>query len=197
MSIVGKQAPAWSGPAALHGDIVQLSSESLKGKWYVLFFYPLDFTFVCPTEIVGYDNAYAKFQEAGVEVIGCSVDSVHTHLAYTRTARKDAGVGDLSFPLLADLNKATMTAFDVADAAGDKALRATFIVDPNGVVQSATINNLGIGRNIEETLRLVKAAQFSAEHGEVCPANWKDGQKGMKASLDGVKGVIGKGRKAK
>jgi alkyl hydroperoxide reductase subunit AhpC len=190
MSIIGKQAPAWSGPAALQGDVITLSADALKGKWYVLFFYPLDFTFVCPTEIVGYDNAYEKFKAAGAEVIGCSVDSVHTHLAYTRTAREDAGVGSLKFPLLADLTKATMNAFDVADAAGDKALRATFIVDPNGVVQSATINNLSIGRNIEETYRTLRAAQHSAEHGDVCPANWQEGEEGMAATLEGVKGVL-------
>jgi alkyl hydroperoxide reductase subunit AhpC len=191
MSIIGKQAPAWAGPAAKGGEIVNLSAEQLKGKWYVLFFYPLDFTFVCPTEIVGYDNAYEKFAAAGAEVIGCSVDSVHTHLAYQRTSRADAGVGQLKFPLLADLDKKIMNAFDVADAAGDKALRATFVVDPAGVVQAASINNLSIGRNIDETLRLLEAAKYTQEHGEVCPANWNGG-KGMAASLDGVKGVIGK-----
>jgi alkyl hydroperoxide reductase subunit AhpC len=190
MSIIGKQAPNWSGSAALHGEVVNLSAEGLKGRWYVLFFYPLDFTFVCPTEIVGYDNAYAKFQAAGAEVIGCSVDSVHSHLAYTRTAREDAGVGALRFPLLADLSKEIMNGFDVADATGHKALRATFIVDPAGVVQSATINNLSIGRNIEETYRTLRAAQHTAEVGDVCPANWQEGDDGMAASLAGVKTVI-------
>jgi alkyl hydroperoxide reductase subunit AhpC len=191
MSIIGKQAPAWAGPAAKGGEIVNLSAETLKGKWYVLFFYPLDFTFVCPTEIVSYDAAYEKFAALGAEVIGCSVDSVHTHLAYQRTPRSDAGVGQLKLPLLADLDKKIMNAFDVADAAGDKALRATFVVDPDGVVQAASINNLSIGRNIDETLRLVEAAKYTREHGEVCPANWHGG-KGMAASLDGVKGVIAK-----
>jgi peroxiredoxin (alkyl hydroperoxide reductase subunit C) len=192
MSIIGKQAPAWAGTAAKKGELIELSSELMKGKWYVLFFYPLDFTFVCPTEIVGYDALYERFAAAGAEVIGCSVDSPHCHLAYMRTPRSEAGVGPLKFPLLSDLSKEITKAFDVADAAGDKALRATFIVDPDGVVQAASINNLSIGRNIEETLRLLEAAKFAREHGEVCPANWHGGERGMAPTLEGVKGVIGK-----
>jgi peroxiredoxin (alkyl hydroperoxide reductase subunit C) len=158
----------------------------------VLFFYPLDFTFVCPTEIVKYDEHYPEFKAAGAEVIGCSVDSVHTHLAYTRTARSEAGVGDLNYPLLSDLSKQIMNAFDVAAADGIKALRATFVVDPDGKIQATQINNLDVGRNIPETLRLLKAAKYAREHGDVCPADWEDGDEGMKATLDGVKGVIGK-----
>ncbi len=150
-----------------------------------------DFTFVCPTEIVAFDAAYDSFKAAGAEVIGCSVDSVHTHLAYMRTPREQAGVGELKHPLLSDLSKSIAAAFDVIHPDGDKALRATFVIDPDGVVQSATINNLSIGRNIDETLRTVKAGQFTRTHGDVCPANWEDGDKGMSATLDGVKGVIG------
>jgi peroxiredoxin (alkyl hydroperoxide reductase subunit C) len=191
MSIIGKQAPQWSGAAAHNGEQVRLSSDDLRGKWYILFFYPLDFTFVCPTEIVGYDAQYDKFKAAGAEIIGCSVDSVHCHLAYMRTPRSEAGVGELKYPLLSDLNKDITRAFDVVDADGDKALRGTFIVDPDGVVQSATINNLAIGRNIDETYRLFRAAQHAREAGDVCPANWQEGQAGMAESLEGVKGVIG------
>ena len=157
----------------------------------MLFFYPLDFTFVCPTEIVGYDALYDKFKAAGAEVVGCSVDSVHAHLAYMRTPRSQAGVGELKYPLLSDLNKDIIRAWDVVDSDGNKALRATFIVDPDGIVQSATINNLSIGRNIDETYRLFRAAQHSREAGDVCQANWKEGDEGMQATLDGVKGVIG------
>jgi peroxiredoxin (alkyl hydroperoxide reductase subunit C) len=193
MGIIGKQAPQWSGPAAMEGEQIHLKSEDLKGKWYVLFFYPLDFTFVCPTEIVAYDELTPKFKAAGVEVIGCSVDSVHTHLAYTRTPREQAGVGDLKFPLLSDLGKNIAAAFDVLHPDGLKALRATFIVDPDGYVQSAVINNLAIGRNTEETLRTVKAAQKARELGDVCPANWEEGENLMKESLEGVKGVIAHG----
>jgi alkyl hydroperoxide reductase subunit AhpC len=191
MSVVGKVAPAWSGKAARNGEQVSLSSQDLKGRWVVLFFYPLDFTFVCPTEIVAYDDLYKGFIDAGAEVIGCSVDSVHTHLAYVRTPRSEAGLGHLKFPLLSDLSRKIATDFDVLHPDGDKALRATFIIDPDGVVQSATINNLSIGRNVAETLRTLKAAQHSREFGEVCPANWEAGQKGMAASLTGVKSVIG------
>jgi peroxiredoxin (alkyl hydroperoxide reductase subunit C) len=191
MSIIGRPAPTWSGSAAKEGEQIKLSSADLKGKWYVLFFYPLDFTFVCPTEIVAFDDLHDKFKAAGCEVIGCSVDSVHTHLAYMRTPRTQAGVGELKFPLLSDLSKSITAAFDVMHPDGDKALRATFVVDPDGVVQSAVINNLSIGRNVEETLRTVKAAQYTRVHGDVCPANWHEGEEGMKATLDGVKGVIG------
>jgi alkyl hydroperoxide reductase subunit AhpC len=191
MSIIGKQAPKWAGSAALNGEETHLSSEDLKGKWYVLFFYPLDFTFVCPTEIVGYDAQYEKFKAAGAEVVGVSIDSVHTHLAYMRTPRSQAGVGELKYALLSDINRDIMQAFDVVDSDGNKALRGTFIVDPDGVVQSAVVNNLAIGRNIDETYRLLRAAQHAREAGDVCPANWQEGQEGMSASLEGVKGVIG------
>ncbi len=191
MSIIGRPAPTWSGSAANAGENVPLSSNDMKGKWYVLFFYPLDFTFVCPTEIVAFDDAYTKFKAAGAEVIGCSVDSVHTHLAYMRTPRDQAGVGELKFPLLSDLSKNITAAFDVLHPDGDKALRATFVVDPDGIVQSATINNLSIGRNVDETLRTVQAGKYTREKGDVCPANWNEGDVGMKATLEGVKGVIG------
>lgn len=191
MSIIGKSAPQWAGSAAKAGEEVFLKSEDFKGKWYVLFFYPLDFTFVCPTEIVAYDALYEKFKAAGAEVIGVSVDSVHTHLAYMRTPRTEAGIGDLKFPLLSDLGAHIAAAFDVLDSTGVKALRGTFIIDPDGVVQSATINNLSIGRNVDETLRTLKAGQYTREKGDVCPANWTEGDAGMSESLEGVKGHIG------
>ena len=190
MSVIGKAAPSWKGQAAKAGEIVTLSSDELRGKWVVLFFYPLDFTFVCPTEIVAYDAAYERFTAAGAEVIGVSIDSVHTHLAYMRTPRSEAGVGELKFALLSDMGRELTNGFDVADATGLKALRATFIIDPNGVVQSAMINNLSIGRNVDETFRLLRAAQYAFTNGDVCPANWEDGDEGMKATLTGVKGVI-------
>jgi len=191
MSIIGKKSPGWSGPSAQHGEVVPLSADSFAGKWLILFFYPLDFTFVCPTEIVAFDDHFEKFKAAGAEIVGCSVDSVHTHLAYMRTSRADAGVGSLKFPLLSDLSKTIAAEFDVLDPSGDKALRATFVIDPDGVVQSAVVNNLSIGRNVEETYRTLRAAQYTREHGEVCPANWTEGQSGMEESLSGVKGVIG------
>jgi peroxiredoxin (alkyl hydroperoxide reductase subunit C) len=188
MSIIGKPAPHFSGQAALKGDVINVSLDDYKGKWLVLFFYPLDFTFVCPTEIVAFDNMREQFKAHNAEILGVSVDSVHSHLAYLRTPRSEAGLGGLGFPLFADLDKSVAAAYDVL--AGAVALRGVFIIDPQGVVQSATINNLSVGRNIEEVLRTLKAFQYTVEHGEVCPANWNDSA-GMKASLDGVKGVIG------
>jgi peroxiredoxin 2/4 len=189
MSVIGKPAPKFSGQAAHNGEIVNISLDDYKGKWVVLFFYPLDFTFVCPTEIVAFHDQHEQFKAANAVVIGCSVDSVHTHLAYMRTPRNQAGVGDLAYPLLADLNKEIARAYDVLD--GDVALRGAFIIDPNGVVLSAVINSGGVGRNVAEILRTLKAYQYVAEHGGTCPANWQEGQEGMEKSLKGVAGHIG------
>lgn len=189
MSIIGNKAPEFSGNAALNGEIIDVSLADYKGKWLVLFFYPLDFTFVCPTEIVAFDEAAAEFKAAGAEILGVSVDSVHTHLAWTRTDRSEAGVGDLSYPLLSDLGGRIASSYDVLN--GDVALRGVFVIDPEGVVQSATVNFLPIGRNIGEVLRTLKAAKFAQASGNVCPANWQDGDEGMPATLDGVKATIG------
>jgi len=188
MSIIGNKAPEFSGDAAIHGEIKNISLEDYSGKWLVLFFYPLDFTFVCPTELVAFDAAAEKFKAAGAELVGVSVDSVHTHLAWTRTPRDEAGVGDLSYPLLSDLGGRIASAYDVLN--GDVALRGVFIIDPEGTVQSATVNFLPIGRNVDEVYRTLKAAQFTQENGVVCPANWQDGDEGMEATLEGVKKTI-------
>jgi peroxiredoxin (alkyl hydroperoxide reductase subunit C) len=189
MSIIGQQAPEFSGQAALHGEIQSISLSDYKGKWVVLVFYPLDFTFVCPTELVAFDDAHARFAGADAEIIGISVDSVHTHLAWTRTERAEAGVGDLSYPLLSDLGGRIASSYDVLN--GDVALRGVFIIDPAGVVQSATVNFLPIGRNVEEVFRTLRAAQHVAASGNVCQANWSDGDEGMAPTLDGVKSTIG------
>lgn len=188
MSIIGNKAPEFSAPAALHGEINTVSLADYAGKWLVLFFYPLDFTFVCPTEIVAFDDALEDFKGAGAEVLGVSVDSVHTHLAWTRTPRSEAGVGELNYPLLSDLGGRIASAYDVLN--GDVALRGVFIIDPEGTVQSATVNFLPIGRNVKEVFRTLRAAQYVASSGNVCQANWNDGDEGMEASLDGVKGKI-------
>jgi len=188
MSIIGQQAPHFAGQAAKNGEIVNISLSDYKGKFLVLFFYPLDFTFVCPTELVAFNDRMKDFKALNAEVLGVSVDSVHTHLAWMRTPRSEAGVGELDYPLLADLSKQVARDYDVLT--GDVALRGVFVIDPDGVVQSATINNLSVGRNIEEVLRTVKAAAHVREHGDVCPANWQEGQHGMAATLDGVKKTI-------
>lgn len=189
MSIVGQKAPEFSGKAALNGEETNIKLADYAGKWLILVFYPLDFTFVCPTELVAFDDALADFKSAGAEIVGISVDSVHTHLAWTRTPRAEAGVGSLGYPLLSDLGGRIASAYDVLE--GDVALRGVFIINPEGVVKSATVNHLPIGRNVGEVLRTLKAAQFVEETGAVCPANWADGDEGMAATLDGVKKTIG------
>jgi|LauGreSuBDMM15SN_2_FD.fasta_scaffold63140_3 alkyl hydroperoxide reductase subunit AhpC len=189
MSIIGKSAPEFSGQAALNGEIVKLSLSDYRGKWVVLVFYPLDFTFVCPTELVAFSDRHADFKAINADIIGISVDSVHTHLAWTRTPRSEAGVGDLAYPLFADLDKSVCAAYDVLH--GPVALRGVFIINPEGTVHSATINNLPVGRSVDEVLRAVKAYQYVEKTGNVCPANWQEGQEGMKATLEGVKSVIG------
>jgi len=189
MSIIGNPAPHFEGEAAKNGEIVNISLDNYQGKWLVLFFYPLDFTFVCPTELTAFSDRAEDFSKLGAEILAVSVDSVHTHLAWMRTPRNEAGVGELNFPLLADLSKDISRAYDVLH--GDVALRGVFIIDPEGNVQSATVNNLPVGRNVDEVLRTVQAYQHVAEHGDTCPVNWHQGDAGMDATLDGVKQVIG------
>jgi peroxiredoxin (alkyl hydroperoxide reductase subunit C) len=189
MSIVGKQAPNFSGTAAKGGAEVEVSLGDYAGKWLVLFFYPLDFTFVCPTEVVAFSDRIADFHAINADVLGVSVDSVHTHLAWMRTPRTQAGVGELNYPLLSDLDKSVAESFDVLD--GDIALRGVFIIDPEGMVQAGTVNNLPVGRNIDEVLRTLQGYQHNRETGYVCPANWVQGDKGMAATLEGVKSTIG------
>jgi len=189
MSIIGKAAPSFTAPAAKDGEIVDISLDDYKGKWLVMFFYPLDFTFVCPTELVAFSDRAADFNAAGAELLGVSVDSVHTHLAWMRTPRDEAGVGELNYPLLSDINKGIATDYDVL-ADGGVTFRGVFIIDPDGVVQTATVNNLPVGRNVDEVLRTLKAYQFTKSSGNVCPANWQEGDAGMAATLEGVKGHI-------
>ena len=148
MSIIGQPAPHFAGQVAFKGEVKNVSLDDYKGKWLVLVFYPLDFTFVCPTELVAFSDAAYKFQEAGCELLGVSVDSVHSHLAWMRTPRTEAGVGELEYPLFADLSKKMSADYDVL--AGVVAFRGVFIIDPEGKVQSATINNLPVGRNVDE-----------------------------------------------
>ncbi|KAH6577935.1 hypothetical protein BASA50_003847 [Batrachochytrium salamandrivorans] len=181
---VQKPAPTWSSKAVVGKEIKSLSSEDYLGKWLVLFFYPLDFTFVCPTEIISYSKASEEFRKLNTEVVGISVDSVYAHLAWINQPRKLGGLGDLDIPLVSDITKNISHSYGVlADSGGDigLSLRGTFIIDPKGVVRQITINDTGVGRNIDETLRLVEALQFVDEHGEVCPAGWKKGEKTMTA----------------
>ena len=172
--LVGNTAPDFKAQALVKGDFQDVSLGDFKGKWKILFFYPLDFTFVCPTEIIAFSDAAAKFSERNCEVIACSVDSVFSHLAWTEQSRENGGLGEVNFPILSDINKTIAKDYEVLTEEG-VALRGLFLIDDNNVIQHATINNLSVGRNVDEALRLLKGYQFTAEKGEVCPANWNEG----------------------
>jgi peroxiredoxin (alkyl hydroperoxide reductase subunit C) len=184
--LVGKPAPDFTANAVFgNNEIKEFKLSSLKGKHVVLFFYPLDFTFVCPSELIAFDHRLDEFKKRGVEVIGCSIDSQFTHLAWKNTPVNNGGIGQVGYPLVADINHAICQAYDV-EAAGGVAFRGSFLIDKAGVVQHQVVNNLPLGRDIDEMLRMVDALQFTEEHGEVCPAGWKKGSKGMNASTAGV-----------
>lgn len=167
-----KPAPAFKGQAVVNQDFKEIQLSDYKGKYLVLFFYPLDFTFVCPTEIIAFSDRIKEFKDLGAEVVGVSVDSHFSHLAWVNTPRKDGGLGKLDYPLLADLTKKISRDYGVLLEDAGIALRGLFIIDPKGVVRQITINDLPVGRSVDETLRLIKAFKFTDEHGEVCPANW-------------------------
>jgi alkyl hydroperoxide reductase subunit AhpC len=178
--IVSQTAPAFTAQAAQNGQIKTLSLSDYKGRWVVLLFYPLDFTFVCPTELHAFSDASEEFGRANTQILGISVDSVYSHLAWDAQPRNKGGLGGLKVPLVEDLTKDIARAYDVLMDDG-KALRGAFIIDDHGVVQAALINNLDVGRSAEEALRLVQAYQHAAKTGSVCPANWKPGAKDMQA----------------
>ncbi len=190
--LVGKPAPDFNVQAAKDGQIIEnFSLGQFKGKKYVvLFFYPMDFTFVCPTELHEFQAKLEAFAKLGAEVIGASVDSPHSHVAWLSTPKSKGGIEGVRYPIIADLTKSVAAAYDVLLPEGI-ALRGTFIIDKQGVVQSQLINNLPLGRNVEETLRTLQALQFTEKHGEVCPANWNEGKSGMKATRDGVAKFFG------
>ncbi|KAJ3333112.1 NAD-dependent protein deacetylase sirtuin-2 [Blyttiomyces sp. JEL0837] len=175
-------APSFRAPAVHNKEFTTISLEDYKGKWLVLFFYPLDFTFVCPSEIIAFSDRVDEFKKLGAEVVGASVDSKFSHLAWINQPRKEGGLGEMKIPLLSDVTKQISADYGVLIEKGDDiglSLRGTFIIDPKQVVRQITVNDLPIGRNIDETLRLLEALQFTEKHGEVCPANWKKGGKTM------------------
>lgn len=189
--LVGNPAPHFSANALVNGDFEEVSLDTFKGKWKILFFYPLDFTFVCPTEIVAFSDAAAKFKEKNCELIACSVDSVFSHLAWTQQDRNEGGLGEVNFPILSDLNKTIAKDYEVLADDG-VSLRGLFLIDDKNIIQHSTINNLSVGRNVDEALRLLAAYQFTAEKGEVCPANWTEGDDSMKPDPKGSKEWFGK-----
>ena len=201
--LVGKKAPDFTAAAVMPDGSIneKFSLSDYSGKYVVLFFYPLDFTFVCPSELIAFDHRLKEFEARGVQVIGCSVDSQFTHAAWRNTPQEHGGVGSLGYPLVADLTKKIAADYDVLInnttveddegetfhlLGGDVALRGSFLIDKSGVVQHQVVNNLPLGRNVDEMLRMVDALQFTEEHGEVCPAGWNKGEKGMRPTAEGV-----------
>jgi peroxiredoxin (alkyl hydroperoxide reductase subunit C) len=186
MPQVTSLAPNFEAEAVIGAEFKKIKLSDYRGKWVVLFFYPLDFTFVCPTEIIEYDAKLDEFKKIGAEVLGVSIDSAFSHLAWKNTPRKQGGIGEIKYPLVSDITKQIARDFGVL-LDGGMALRGTFIIDPKGIIRQSTINDLPVGRNIDEAIRLVKAFQFVEKHGEVCPANWNEGDKTMKADVKGSK----------
>lgn len=192
-SLVTKEAPDFTAAAVLANNTIveDFTLSSFKGKYVLLFFYPLDFTFVCPSEIIAFDKKVEEFKNRGVEVIGVSVDSQFSHFAWKNTEPKKGGIGNVQFPLVADLSKSIARDYGVLlDEA--VALRGLFLIDKDGIVRHSTINDLPLGRNVDEALRMVDALQFFEENGEVCPANWNKGDEGMAPSAEGVAEYLSK-----
>ncbi|CAM2007072.1 peroxiredoxin [Acanthopleuribacter pedis] len=197
--LVTKQAPDFKATAVMpDNEIKEISLSDYKGKKVVLFFYPLDFTFVCPTELLAFDKRVGEFEKRGVQVLGCSIDSQFSHLAWKNTPVDNGGIGQVGYPLVADLDKSIARNYDVLVGrdeegnGGAVALRGSFLIDEDGVVQHAVVNNLPLGRNIDEMLRMVDTLNFHQKHGEVCPAGWKEGDSGMTASTEGVADYLSK-----
>ncbi len=206
--IVTKQAPDFKATAIMpDNSFKDISLSDYKGKKIVLFFYPLDFTFVCPTEIIAFDHRLEEFKKRGVQVLGCSIDSHFSHWAWKNTDINDGGIGNVQYPIIADLDKSIARDYDVLLGAtpatvlteedevdttvgGDRALRGSFLIDEDGVVRHAVINDLPLGRNIDEMLRMVDALDFHTKHGEVCPAGWTEGEEGMKDTAEGVSSYL-------
>lgn len=186
--LVAKEAPDFTAAAVMPDGRINeaFRLSELRGKPVVLFFWPLDFTFVCPSEIIAHDNRMAQFYERGVEVVGVSIDSEYTHFAWRNTPVNEGGIGSVQFPIVSDKRHEIALAYGIEHPQEGVALRASFLIDKNGVVQHQVVNNLPLGRSVDEMLRVIDALQFTEEHGEVCPAGWQKGQAGMKPDARGV-----------
>jgi peroxiredoxin (alkyl hydroperoxide reductase subunit C) len=191
--LVSKKAPDFVAPAVMPNGIIEeeFKLSDLRGKYVMLFFWPLDFTFVCPTEIIAHDKRMDQFKERNVEVVGISIDSQFTHFAWRNTSVDDGGIGPVNYPMVADISHEITRAYGVEHPDG-VALRASFLIDKDGIVQHQVVNNLPLGRNVDEMIRVVDALQFTEEHGEVCPAGWRRGETGMTPTADGVSDYLSK-----
>jgi peroxiredoxin 2/4 len=191
-NLVTKEAPDFTATAVMpDNSFKELKLSSYRGKYVILFFYPLDFTFVCPSEIIAFDAALDKFQKKNTQVLGASVDSHFTHWAWKNTPRKEGGIGPIRYPLVSDLTKSIAKDYGVL-LEGGVALRGLFLIDKEGKVRHALINDLPIGRSVDEALRTLDALQFHEQHGDVCPANWHEGEEAMKPTADGVAQYLAK-----
>ncbi len=193
--LVGRKAPDFTAAAVLgSGEIVEdfKLSDHIKGKKAVIFFYPLDFTFVCPSELIAFDKRLEEFNKRGVEVIGVSIDSQFTHNAWRNTSTDDGGIGQVKYPLVADVRHSICKAYDVEHPEAGVAFRGSFLIDEDGMVRHQVVNDLPLGRNIDEMLRMVDALNFHQKHGEVCPAGWEEGKEGMKENAEGVASYLSK-----
>jgi len=191
-TLVTKQAPDFKATAVMPDDsFADIQLSDYRGKYVLLFFYPLDFTFVCPSEILAFDRAIDEFDKRNTQVIGVSVDSQYSHFAWRNTPIEQGGIGKVRFPLVADLKKDVARAYGVLFN-GEVALRGLFLIDKEGVVRHELVNDLPLGRSVDEALRLIDALQFHEQHGEVCPANWRQGQEAMKPTAEGVAAYLAK-----
>lgn len=189
--LVGKAAPDFNEKAVKGAEVIDnFTLSQFKGKYVVLFFYPLDFTFVCPTELHAFNAKLADFKAKGVEVVAVSTDSWFSHLAWLNTPKAKGGIEGVEYPIVADFNKKISADYDVL-LDGGMALRGLFLIDKEGVVQHQVVNNLPLGRSVDEALRMVDALQFFEANGEVCPANWKEGDKAMKPTSEGLEEYFG------
>ncbi len=192
-TLVTKEAPDFVAQAVMaDNSFAELKLSDYRGKYVVLFFYPLDFTFVCPSEIIAFDACLSRFEKKNTAVIGVSVDSHFTHLAWKNTPRKEGGIGPVKYPLVSDLTKQISRDYGVLLEGAGIALRGLFIIDKSGVVRHALVNDLPLGRSVDEALRVLDALQFCEEHGEVCPANWHEGEEAMKPTAEGVATYLAK-----
>jgi peroxiredoxin (alkyl hydroperoxide reductase subunit C) len=190
--LVGKKAPDFTAAAVLPDGSINssFSLSDYKGRYIVLFFYPLDFTFVCPTELIAFSRRIEEFESRSVQVIGCSIDSQFTHVAWRNTPIEEGGIGSVTYPLVADVKHEVCKAYDVEFEQAGVAFRGSFLIDENGIVRHQVVNDLPLGRNVDEMLRMIDALQFTEKYGEVCPAGWNKGEKGMTPTREGVSSYL-------